>query len=122
MAGNRKAVGSKGEGLAAEFLKRKGFRILERNYRTRAGEIDIIARKGDTLVFVEVKTDRSGQFGPPETWVTPAKQRQIAKMATWYINSKRIMGVDLRFDVIGISFKEGGREINHIEDAFWVPG
>jgi len=121
VASDRKATGNRGEELAAKFLLRKGFRILERNYRSRRGEIDIIARKGKTLAFVEVKTDRTGRFGAPKGWVTLRKQRQIAKMASKYLQEKSLVGVDLRFDVIGISLREGKPEIEHIENAFWTP-
>ncbi len=117
---DRKTIGNKGEQLAAQFLLRKGFRILERNYRTSRGEIDIIAQKGRTLVFVEVKTDCTGGFGAPEGWVTSRKQRQIVKMALRYLREKDFPEIDPRFDVIGITLREGKPEIEHIEGAFWV--
>jgi putative endonuclease len=121
ISSNRKTTGNQGEELAAQFLLRKGFRILERNYRTRKGEIDIIAQKAKTLAFVEVKTDRTGDFGAPEGWVTPRKQRQIARMALRYLRQRNFPGIDPRFDVIGVTLREGKSEIEHIEGAFWVP-
>lgn len=118
---NRKTTGSRGEELAAQFLLRKGFRILERNYRTPRGEIDIIAQKAKILAFVEVKTDRTGDFGAPEGWVTPRKQRQIARMALRYLRQRNFPGIDPRFDVIGVTLRKGKPEIEHIEGAFWLP-
>ncbi len=117
---NRRRVGARGEDLAAEYLRGKGYSIVERNYRAAGGEVDIIARKGDSLVFVEVKTDRSGEFGPPELWVTPAKRRQIAKVASAYLAKNPASGLEIRFDVIGISLGGATATVNHIEDAFWL--
>ena len=113
-------TGHKGEDLAVQHLEQKGFTILAQGYRAAGGEIDIIAQKDKTLTFVEVKTDATGSFGPPETWVDRRKQGQIAKVAARYLQHHEPDDVDFRFDVIAVSLQKGKRRIEHIEDAFWV--
>lgn len=120
LVGNKRAIGAKGEELAARFLEDKGFEIVERNYRARRGEIDLIARDGETLVFVEVKLDRTGRFGQPEGWVDGKKQRQIAKTALRYLQENRLVDAGCRFDVVAISIGRAKTNISHIPDAFWV--
>lgn len=100
----KKALGAKGELLAVNFLKKKGYKILQRNYRWRTGEIDIVCYDHGTIVFVEVKTRRSDKYGQPEISVTEAKKRQIIKIASHYVAEKKIEGVDLRFDVVSIFY------------------
>ena len=116
---SQKEVGAKGEGVAATFLQRQGMDVLERNYRHGHGEIDIVARDGTTLVFVEVKTATTDQFGPPEGWVDPRKQRQVAKIAEAYLQRHRISDVDCRFDVVAVDARQDDR-ITHIQNAFWI--
>ncbi len=116
----RKYIGRIGETEAVGYLEKKGFVILERNYRAERGEIDIIAREGDTLVFVEVKTKRQDGFGEPEDWVGRKKQDQIAKVAMRYLQEKNLDNVDCRFDVIAIGYENGKKKISHIQDAFWL--
>jgi putative endonuclease len=120
MPDRRKEVGNKGEKLAAKFLKRKGYRIIQRNYKCKLGEIDIVAGDGGTLVFVEVKTRRTQEFGPPEYAITAAKKKQMSKAALFYIKEKRLARQSCRFDVIGITFspESGKPEIRHTENAF----
>lgn len=113
-------TGPRGEEIAAAFLEREGYRIVDRNVRGAGGEIDLIVSKEGMLVFVEVKTDRTGAFGPPELRVDGRKQRQLAKIATHYLQQHDTSGVDLRFDVIGISLRGETPEIEHIENAFWT--
>lgn len=98
------AVGTKGECIAVKFLKKNGYKILQRNYRCKSGEIDIICYDHGTVVFVEVKTRHSDKYGPPELSVTEAKKRQIVKVALHYVTEKKIEGIDLRFDVASISY------------------
>ncbi|MCC7240260.1 MAG: YraN family protein [Candidatus Brocadia sp.] len=86
------------------MLKKNGYKILQRNYRRRNGEIDIICYDHGSIVFVEVKTRYSDIFGPPELSVTEAKRRQIVKVASQYIANKKLEGVDLRFDVVSIFY------------------
>jgi putative endonuclease len=115
-------VGSQGEELAANFLRRLRYRILERNYRCRCGEIDIVARQGETVVFVEVKTRRSDRYGSPALSVTPFKQRQIARAAQTWLAANRLADAAARFDVLSIRLREGEPpEIEHIANAFDLP-
>ena len=86
----RAVIGSEGERAAAEFLEARGYRILERNYRTRLGEIDLVADEGGTLVFVEVKVRRNDRFGGPAAAITSAKQARIARLAQQYMVSRRL--------------------------------
>lgn len=115
-----KQIGAAGEELAASYLKRKGYRILERNYRWRRGEIDVVAEKERIMVFVEVKTARQPFFGAPESWVDEHKQRQIGRAAQHYLFEREIADVDCRFDVIAITRERGRWNVEHIENAFWL--
>jgi putative endonuclease len=99
-----RSKGTKGEQLAIKFLKKNGYKILQRNYRRRNGEIDVICYDHGSIVFVEVKTRYSDIFGPPELSVTEAKRRQIVKVASQYIANKKLEGIDLRFDVVSIFY------------------
>ncbi|HEY3375300.1 MAG TPA: YraN family protein [Candidatus Aquicultor sp.] len=114
------ALGKQGEDFAALHLQRKDYRIIERNFRTKLGEIDIIAATGRILVFCEVKTRLTTRYGQPFEAVTPHKQRTIRAVAEMYLAmQKRISGYsEIRFDVISIL--QEGREVtvNHIENAF----
>jgi putative endonuclease len=113
--------GRTSEIYAAEHLTRQGYRILERNYRTRMGEIDIIARHGDTLVFVEVKARKSHEFGPSKYAVTSRKQQRLARTAQYYLKSTRQLNRKARFDVVAIDFEDGPPHIELIQNAFEVP-
>ncbi len=114
--GNMRKVGSDKEEIAAEYLENKGYFIIEKNYRVRQAEIDIIARDGGTIVFVEVKYRANSGSGHPLEAVNYNKQRQICKGALFYMNQKKISldNTSIRFDVIGIL----GEEITHVENAF----
>ncbi len=109
-----KVVGEKGEILAEKFLRKQKYKILERNYQNKIGEIDIIAKDKDTLVFVEVKTRASCKFGRPCEAVTPYKQNKIRGVASYYLMIKGLSDSDCRFDVVEIL----DEEINHIKNAF----
>jgi len=115
-----KVLGIKGENLAVVFLKKKGYRIIARNYKTPIGEVDIIAQDGDTLVFAEVKTRTDELFGWPFEAVNKKKRHKMKNVALLYM--KRIGGnFPVRFDVISIFYRENGeKEIEHIMDAFEV--
>jgi len=117
---NRSKTGQKGEDEAVRFLSAKGYEILERNFYTRDGEIDIIAKDGETLVFVEVKAGRQLAFGDPETWVDLKKQQKIGLTAEVYLQSHNIENMDCRFDVVAVIFYSTGQHIKHIENAFWL--
>ena len=104
----KKELGVKGEEIAARYLKSKGYRIIERNYRIRLGEIDIIAEQGNDLVFIEVKTRSGTHFGSPFDSITIQKQKQLSKVALEYINKQGCNNRPARFDVVGIEFQVGG--------------
>jgi len=110
--------GKKGEEIAVNHLQSKGYEILERNWRFSSNEIDIIAKKDDTLIVVEVKTRKSSVFGEPEVFVTRQKQRNLIKAANVYINYNNIE-METRFDIIGIIMSNSKTQIHHIEDAFY---
>ena len=109
--------GKQGEELAAQFLMEKGYEILERNWRNRHKEIDIIAKDGEELVIVEVKTRKSDDYGEPDLAVTKAKQTKLIYAANAYIFNHGL-DCNTRFDIISIVFKDGKPVIDHIEDAF----
>ncbi len=103
MTDARQALGIDGEDAACRALERRGYRILSRRYRTRFGEIDLVARHGDCIVFVEVKTRRGGKFGDPAAAVTAEKQRRLTVMASDYLARHRLERAPARFDVVGIT-------------------
>lgn len=111
-------LGKKGEDIAARFLAGKGYRIIERNWRTGRDEIDIIAYDGDTLVIVEVKTRSTGFFGEPEEAVTDRKQKFLVRAAEEFVIQKEIDS-EIRFDIISIILENGKETIKHIEEAFY---
>lgn len=113
----RQSLGRWGEEFAARYLERRGWRILHRNLRTPVGEIDILARDGKTLIFVEVKTRRSLAFGSPLEAVGPTKRRQILRAAQWYL-SDAVPRTTVRFDVVAILAGAGEPVIEHIVNAF----
>lgn len=112
-------LGKSGEDLAIRFLRKKGYTILQSNYRTRCGEIDIIARDKAILVFVEVKTRKGTSFGSPFSAVTTKKQRHISMVAQEYLSKNNFFDEEARFDVIAVLLKSQGLpQIDHIENAF----
>jgi putative endonuclease len=119
MAPDRRALGKAGEDAACAFLEGDGFEIVERNWRVREGEIDIIARSGDLTVFAEVKARRTTTFGEPEESVTPQKARRLRMLATRYLSEADHHG-DVRFDVISVMLDRSGgvSSITHLPDAF----
>ena len=104
--------------MALRFLKKKGYRIIEKNYVCRMGEMDIIAKEKDTLVFVEVKTRTSMTFGPPQLAVNLTKQMQLSKVALYFLKEKELEDVKARFDVVAILLRPEKEEIELIRDAF----
>ncbi len=115
-----KALGSKGEDLAVRFLKKIGYKIIARNYKTHVGEIDIIARDGDTIVFIEVKTRTDDSFGYPFEAVNERKRRKLRNLALLYLKKQR-KEPQVRFDVLSVFYMSNGKkEIKHIKDAFEV--
>jgi putative endonuclease len=118
MLNRRRQTGEAGEALAARLLRKKGYTIVATNYRTQLGEIDIIARDGGTLVFVEVKARRSDRFGAPKWAVTPAKQRKISMVALYYLKTTGQSAAKARFDVVSIRSDSQHPEVEIIRNAF----
>ncbi len=121
MPHSKQKKGTYGEDLAVKLLTEKGYTIIERNYRFGHGEIDIVAKENETLVFVEVKYRNNLEFGPPELAVTKAKQKQVRKIAELFIydNDGKIDFEEARIDVIAIlKLPNEDPQINHIENAF----
>jgi putative endonuclease len=114
----RLQVGKAGEEAAVRYLCQQGYRIVERNYRCRFGEIDLIARDGKTLTFIEVKTRRSQRFGPAAAAVTLEKQRHLIKASQLYLIQKRKAYELCRFDVVTIELGAQEPRIELIKDAF----
>ncbi len=115
---NNRLAGAWGEEVALRYLTRRGYTLLERNYRTRYGELDLVLRDGATLVFVEVKMRRGTGFGDPLEAVTPRKQAAIRTLAEHYLSHRESDYESLRFDVVGILVGDGTSEVVHVEDAF----
>lgn len=119
MSLNTSSTGKKGEELACRFITEKGFRIIERNFRFHKGEIDIIAKDNETLVFIEVKYRQNLEYGTPEEAITREKIRQLRNLAKAYLFERKISNVACRFDVIAIlEVNKGKPSINHYFNAF----
>ena len=116
----QRPLGAQGEALAARYLQRQGYRIIERGVRNGWGEIDLVARHGQTLVFVEVKTRRSLRAGNPVLAVDEIKQRRLAQLALDYCQQHRLLDCPARFDVVGIVWPPDSRspKIAHYVGAF----
>lgn len=112
-------LGSCGEDIAENFLRKRGYRIISRGYRAGRGEIDIIAMDGRILVFIEVKTRKSAKYGLPEEHVSYKKKSQIRKTAARFLLSKNFPHSSCRFDIIGILCEEGKKPaLSHHINAF----
>ena len=114
----RQKFGEQGEALAVRCLKKAGYKIIETNYRTRLGEIDIIARDKDTIVFVEVKSRRSVHFGNPKQAVTLQKQRKISMVALYYLKTTGQSTAKARFDVVTVISNQDEPQVEIIKNAF----
>jgi len=115
---SRKQIGQRGEDITADFLRKKGMRILHRNLRLGRIEFDIIAKDEDSIVFVEVKTSRTHSYGDPVEWVTIQKQRRMAHAAKLYLQKFRILETPVRFDVVTVVALGTKNQIEHFRDAF----
>lgn len=115
-----KRFGNKGERLAARYLRRKGFKILARQYATRWGEIDLIALDGETIVFVEVKSRRSEAAGLPVEAITYDKQKKLTRMALAYLKRHGLLENSARFDVVAVLWPDDAQraEVQHYQNAF----
>jgi len=120
MSKDRQELGKQGEKLARKHLEQKGYKVLTSNFRCRLGEIDIIAKDKHIVVFVEVRTVKSAVFGPAYNTVTYPKQKQVKRVALFYISKHNLVNTQFRFDVIGITVnqKTGDHQLDHIENAF----
>jgi len=118
MSRARQALGKTGEDLACRELERRGYVIVARRYRRRGGELDIVARDGPTLVFVEVKARAGRVFGAAAEAITGFKRRRIAQLARDYMMRHRLSACPCRFDVVSIHFDAGGPVVEVIQNAF----
>jgi putative endonuclease len=114
----KQKFGEQGEALAARRLKKAGYKIIETNYRSRLGEIDIIAKDKDTIVFVEVKSRRSVQFGSPKQAVTLRKQKKVSMVALYYLKSTGQSNAKARFDVVSVISNQDKPQVEIIRNAF----
>jgi putative endonuclease len=115
------ALGERGEKFAARYLRRHGYKILVRRFKSRAGEIDIVCRQKDWLVFIEVKTRKSDQYGAPSEAVTREKQKHMSKVALEYLRLLNNPQIHWRFDIVEVIMQDGARkpeDIRLIQNAF----
>jgi putative endonuclease len=112
-------LGNLGEEYSVVYLQKKGYEVVERNYRFQKNEIDIIAKFGNNLIIAEVKTRQTAEIGEPWRAVTKSKQKQIIKVANQYVQANQI-DLDVRFDIVSIVHNSYRTEIEHIEGAFDV--
>jgi putative endonuclease len=119
----KETIGRQAEEAVARHLWWRGYQIVERNYRTRHGEIDLIVRKGDTLAFVEVRSRAETSLVAPKDTVTPAKERRIDAAASAFMKAKRLAGLSVRYDIAEVFTDDRGRpaRIDILENAFGEP-
>ena len=122
MSNRNISLGQKGEELAVRFLKKNGYKILRRNFKTRLGEIDIIGLDRDTYCFVEVKTRNSLIYGGPQEAVSFFKQRQISKAALLFLKGNHLLDAKARFDVLSIIYSDNVPTFDLIKNAFELEG
>ena len=119
MSKARLELGKRGEEATADFLTQKGYRIIERNYKNKLGEIDIIAKDKKTLCFIEVKTRSNLRFGYPEEAVTERKQKKLNKVALTYLKQYNLLHIPARFDIASVILNNQNKtEVKIIKDAF----
>jgi len=118
MQHTQRQFGQKSEIIAARYLKQLGYKIITQNYRTKLGEIDIIAKEKDTIVFVEVKARRSRRFGNPKWAVTPKKMKKISMVALCYLKANQQMSAKARFDVVAVCDVDDTLDIEIVKNAF----
>ena len=111
-------TGKQGEKMAANYLKKNGYKIVEKNYHCKFGEIDIIALDGDILSFIEIKTRSTNEYVPPEFTVTKHKQSKIKRSAGHYLGRHGIENRDCRFDIVAITMGKGKKDVILYKDAF----
>lgn len=113
---NKRAYGKFYEDIAVDFLKGKGYKILQRNFNCSFGEVDIIAEKNDTLCFIEVKARTKDIYGSPLEAITITKQRRMIKIAEYYCMKNKIINKPIRFEAIGIELIDGNPNFDHVEN------
>lgn len=118
MSNRRQISGEKGEAIAVRQLKKNGYKILETNYLTKLGEIDIIAKDKGTIVFVEVKARRSVHFGSPKEAISIQKQKKISMVALYYLKATDQMTMKARFDVVAVNLNRDEPRVEIIKNAF----
>ncbi|HVN87042.1 MAG TPA: YraN family protein [Candidatus Binatia bacterium] len=118
MPDERQVLGAEGERMAEKLLRKRRYKILQRNYRCRSGEIDLIALDGTTIVFIEVKTRRREGFGSPLDAVDRRKQGQIVRAAKQFLAEQRLLDRDARFDVVGVWWEDGRVTCELVQNAF----
>ena len=118
MTDERRSLGQRGEELALSYLKKNGYKIIEQNYRSKLGEIDIIARDRGVFAFVEVKTRYSNRFGGPKGAITQQKKRKLSMVALEYLKRTKKMGLKARFDVVAVHIGPDRPIIELIKNAF----
>ncbi|SHE48411.1 putative endonuclease [Desulfacinum infernum DSM 9756] len=122
MADDRKKTGRESEAAAEDYLRRQGLRVLDRNVRCALGELDLVAQDGQQVVFVEVRSHRSRRWGRAQESVTFAKRKKIVQLALWYLKSRSLQGVSVRFDVVVVHWNEGRPDVSWIPNAFDADG
>ncbi len=119
MTSRRIDLGKEGEGLALEALNKSGYRIIERNFKNKLGEIDLIARENNVICFIEVKTRADESFGGPLEAVSKTKQRKLSQVALSYLKSKGLIEQEARFDVVAVMIRQDGtKEAQILKNAF----
>ena len=118
MSKNHIFLGELGEGVAVQLLKEQGYKIWKRNYKTKLGEIDIIAKDKDTVCFIEVKTRHSDKFGSPEESISESKQKKIARVALLFLKEMNLLDKKARFDVVSVVYLKGELRPDLIKNAF----
>jgi len=115
-------LGKKGEEVTAGLLENSGYKIILRNYKTKLGEIDIIASDKDTICFIEVKTRKSDRFGLPSEAISVSKQRKISKVALGFLKERNLLDRKARFDVVSVLYLKDAPQIDLIKNAFELSG
>jgi putative endonuclease len=117
----KRRLGQRGEDIAAAYLGEQGYEVLARNWRCPAGELDIVAREGETLTFVEVRTRRGDRYGTPEESITPAKQAKLVELAQTYLQENGLADENWRIDVVAVEMDRRNRvkRLNLIRNAVW---
>jgi len=123
MANTKLELGKRGEEEAVKFLEKQGYKIVQRNYKNKLGEIDIIAKDNNTLCFIEVKTRTNFTFGYPQEAITLTKQKKINRVALSYLKQYNLLNISARFDIISVVLNNQNKfDIEIIKDAFSVEG